>query len=98
MEMHECRASVARRAAVRPHGLTFRREIRMQRETMYDNRPLEIQPAVHGADPADEQAVRDLFRRLLEAWGRGDGDAYGALFTEDADYVAFDGSSRRGTE
>src|SRR5687768_4423506 len=70
----------------------------MQRETMYDNRPLEIQPAVHGADPADEQAVRDLFRRLLEAWGRGDGDAYGALFTEDADYVAFDGSSRRGTE
>src|SRR5688572_4819812 len=65
-------------------------EIRMQNATVHKN--------VHGADPADEQAVRDLFRRLLEAWGRGDGDAYGALFTEDADYVAFDGSSRRGTE
>ena len=47
---------------------------------------------------ADEQAVRDLFRQLLDAWGRGDGEAYGALFTDDADYVAFDGSNRRGTQ
>src|SRR5262245_44848030 len=58
--------------------------------------------SVAGADPdgaaaGDEQAVRDLFRQLLDAWGRGDGDAYGARFTGDADYVAFDGSNRRGT-
>lgn len=46
----------------------------------------------------DEQAVRGLFRQLLDAWGRGDGAAYGSLFTEDADYVAFDGSNRRGGE
>ena len=46
---------------------------------------------------ADAQAVRDLFCQLLDAWGRGDGEAYGALFAEDADYVAFDGSNRRGT-
>ena len=45
------------------------------------------------ATAADEQAVRDLFRLLLDAWGRGDGAAYGALFTEDADYVAFDSSN-----
>lgn len=45
---------------------------------------------------ADEAAIRDLFRRLLDAWGRGDGHAYGALFTEDADYVAFDGSHTKG--
>lgn len=44
------------------------------------------------ASAADEAAVRDLFRRLLAAWGDGDGDAYGALFAEDAEYVAFDGS------
>ena len=41
---------------------------------------------------ADEGAIRDLFRRLLDDWGRGDGNAYGSRFTEDADYVAFDGS------
>jgi uncharacterized protein (TIGR02246 family) len=65
-------------------------EIRMQNATVHKN--------LNGAAPADEQAVRDLFRRLLEAWGRGDGDAYGALFTEEAEYVAFDGSIRRGTQ
>jgi uncharacterized protein (TIGR02246 family) len=41
---------------------------------------------------ADETAVRALFQCLLDAWGRGDGPAYGALFTDAADYVAFDGS------
>jgi len=45
---------------------------------------------------ADAEAIHDLFRQLLDAWGRGDGDAYGALFTDDANYVAFDGSNRRG--
>ena len=45
---------------------------------------------------ADEAAIRDLFRRLLDAWGRGDGHAYGTLFTEDADYVAFDGTHTKG--
>lgn len=48
------------------------------------------------AHQADEEAVRDLFRRLLDAWGAGDGHAYGALFTADADYVAFDGTHTKG--
>jgi uncharacterized protein (TIGR02246 family) len=41
---------------------------------------------------ADEAAIRALFAELLAAWGRGDGNAYGVLFTDDADYIAFDGS------
>jgi uncharacterized protein (TIGR02246 family) len=41
---------------------------------------------------ADETAIRELFDLLIAAWGRGDGNAYGALFTDDADYIAFDGS------
>ncbi len=45
---------------------------------------------------ADEEAIRDLFTRLLDDWGRGDGNAYGSQFTEDADYVAFDGSRTTG--
>lgn len=44
----------------------------------------------------DEAAIRDLFRRLLDDWGRGDGDSYGSRFTEDADYVAFEGTHTRG--
>jgi len=45
---------------------------------------------------ADERAIRDLFRRLLDDWARGDGNAYGSRFTEGADYVAFDGTHTRG--
>ena len=49
-------------------------------------------------NPADEAAIRDLFRELLDDWGRGDGHAYGSRFTEDADYVAFDGSHTKGRQ
>jgi uncharacterized protein (TIGR02246 family) len=45
---------------------------------------------------ADEVAIHDLFRQLLDDWGRSDGNAYGSRFTEDADYVAFDGSHTKG--
>jgi uncharacterized protein (TIGR02246 family) len=65
---------------------------------MPDHTAAEIRPVRDAADAADERAVHDLFRQLLDAWGRGDGAAYGALFTEDAEYIAFDGSNRRGTE
>ena len=44
----------------------------------------------------DEAKIHALFENLLGDWGRGDGEAYGSRFTEDADYVAFDGSRTRG--
>jgi uncharacterized protein (TIGR02246 family) len=47
---------------------------------------------------ADEAKIRALFDDLLADWGRGDGEAYGSRFTEDADYVAFDGTCTRGRD
>ena len=44
----------------------------------------------------DEAKIRAIFEDLLGDWGRGDGEAYGSRFTEDADYVAFDGTHTRG--
>jgi uncharacterized protein (TIGR02246 family) len=82
----------------------------MHSKAHVDDQPPDLYPmADHEADSttgrtvdrtasADEPAIRDLFQQLLDAWGRGDGRAYGALFTEDADYVAFDGSNRRGSK
>jgi uncharacterized protein (TIGR02246 family) len=46
----------------------------------------------------DEAKILALFEDLLEDWGRGDGEAYGSRFTEDADYVAFDGTHTRGCQ
>jgi uncharacterized protein (TIGR02246 family) len=45
---------------------------------------------------AEEAQIRALFENLLGDWGRGDGEAYGSRFTEDADYVAFDGTRTMG--
>jgi len=44
----------------------------------------------------DEAAVRQLFQQLMDAWAAGDATAYAALFTEDADYYAFDGVNQQG--
>ena len=48
------------------------------------------------ASEEDEREIRELMDRLSESWARGDAQAYGAEFTEDCDYVAFDGTRFRG--
>ncbi|WP_395808755.1 SgcJ/EcaC family oxidoreductase [Archangium minus] len=52
--------------------------------------------AVTSEISADEAAVLELLGQLHDAWGRGDADGFAALFTEDADYVVFDGSHLKG--
>ncbi|MFI6297234.1 SgcJ/EcaC family oxidoreductase [Nonomuraea sp. NPDC050790] len=39
-----------------------------------------------------------MLTRLAEAWNAGDATAYATLFTEDADYVSFDGTHTRGRQ
>ncbi|MFN8489590.1 MAG: SgcJ/EcaC family oxidoreductase [Caldilineaceae bacterium] len=46
--------------------------------------------------PTAEAAMHQLFQQLTAAWAAGDAKAYAALFTEDADYVAFDGVNQKG--
>ena len=43
---------------------------------------------------ADEAEIRAVMKRLNEAWG--DADAFAAVFTEDAEYITFDGSMVKG--
>jgi uncharacterized protein (TIGR02246 family) len=43
-----------------------------------------------------EAPVRALVARMIEAWDANDAEAYAAIFTEDSDYVAFDGTRLRG--
>lgn len=47
-------------------------------------------------NPADESAIRTLYQRMIDSWDRNDAHAYAANFTEDSDYIAFDGSHWRG--
>jgi uncharacterized protein (TIGR02246 family) len=50
------------------------------------------------ANPADEAAVRDLYQRLMDGWNQGSGTAFAAVFTEDGDLVAFDGTHFKGRQ
>ena len=45
---------------------------------------------------ADENAIRLLLARLHDAWARGDAEAYAACFTEESDYITFNGMHVRG--
>ena len=44
----------------------------------------------------DIAALHALFDSLIEAWNRADAQAFGAAFTEDADYTTFIGTHYRG--
>lgn len=48
--------------------------------------------------PGDELEIRALHQRVLDAWGAGDGEAFAAPFSDDAVFVAFDGTVMRGRE
>jgi uncharacterized protein (TIGR02246 family) len=53
-------------------------------------------PTDADARAQDEGEIRAIVDRMFDSWARGDALAYHADFTDDADYVSFDGS-RRGT-
>jgi uncharacterized protein (TIGR02246 family) len=44
----------------------------------------------------DKAALAGLFDRLIEGWNREDADAFAAVFTDDAIFVAFDGTTLLG--
>jgi len=50
------------------------------------------------ANPAEEATVRDLYQKLMNGWKQGSGEAFAAVFTEDGDLVAFDGTHFKGRE
>lgn len=49
-------------------------------------------------EPAERRAIFELGKALQGAWNRGDAAAYASLFTDDADFVAWNGSHGRGRQ
>jgi uncharacterized protein (TIGR02246 family) len=50
------------------------------------------------ATGADEAVVRGLYKQLMEGWNRGSGAEFAAVFAEDGDLVAFDGTHFEGRQ
>ncbi|MFD0361959.1 SgcJ/EcaC family oxidoreductase [Nocardia sp. GCM10030253] len=55
-----------------------------------------VTPSGAVPSPQSVQDICDLLDELTAAWGRGDADAYGALFTEDATYTSYMGTYYQG--
>ncbi|MEV5835844.1 SgcJ/EcaC family oxidoreductase [Nocardia sp. NPDC052112] len=49
-----------------------------------------------GGHSNDHREIQAVLADLVDAWGRGDADAYGSVFTEDATYTSFLGTLYRG--
>lgn len=49
-------------------------------------------------EPAERRAILKLGQALQDAWNRGDAAGYASLFTDDADFVAWNGSYGRGRQ
>ncbi|WP_205683888.1 SgcJ/EcaC family oxidoreductase [Brevibacillus migulae] len=49
-------------------------------------------------DANDVKEIESLFEKLKSAWDKGDGTAYGSCFTEDADYVTYQGEHLQGSK
>ncbi|HXL08597.1 MAG TPA: SgcJ/EcaC family oxidoreductase [Candidatus Bathyarchaeia archaeon] len=50
------------------------------------------------SEAADEDAIRAIHRRMIDAWNAGDGAAFAAPFTDDADFVAWEGTHLKGRQ
>ncbi|SEK36226.1 SgcJ/EcaC family oxidoreductase [Nonomuraea pusilla] len=48
------------------------------------------------APTGDAAQIEKLFADFMAAWTAGDAQAFGALFTDDSDYVSYDGTIARG--
>ncbi|MFI7637371.1 SgcJ/EcaC family oxidoreductase [Nonomuraea sp. NPDC049400] len=44
----------------------------------------------------DDTEIKNLFQAFMQAWTDNDAHAFGALFTDDSDYVSYDGTIARG--
>ena len=63
-----------------------------------DDRTMPTREEAAANDSADEAAVRALYQQLMDGWNQGSGEAFAAVFTEDGDLVAFDGTHFKGRQ
>jgi uncharacterized protein (TIGR02246 family) len=47
-------------------------------------------------NPAGEQAIRAIHQQMISAWNTGSGAAFAAPFTDDADFIVFEGTHLKG--
>jgi uncharacterized protein (TIGR02246 family) len=46
----------------------------------------------------DEAAIQDLYQQMIDGWNAGNGNAFAAPYTDDSDFIGFDGTYMKGRQ
>ena len=46
----------------------------------------------------DEAAIRTLYQQMIDGWNKGSGQAFAAPYTDDSDFIGFDGTYMKGRQ
>jgi hypothetical protein len=49
-------------------------------------------PHARASKDGAEAAIRAIHRQMIEAWNRGSAEGFAAAFTDEADFIAFEGT------
>jgi uncharacterized protein (TIGR02246 family) len=47
---------------------------------------------------SDETTIRKLYQRTIDGWNKASGDAFAAPYTDDSDFIGFDGTYMKGRQ
>ena len=47
---------------------------------------------------SDETTIRNLYQRTIDGWNKARGDAFAAPYTDDSDFIGFDGTYMKGRQ
>ena len=53
---------------------------------------------VSGSRAGEEASIRTLYQQMMEGWNKGSGNDFAAPFTDDSDFVGFDGTYLKGCQ
>ena len=51
-----------------------------------------------GLKPDDEAAIRTLYQQMMDGWNKGSGHTFAATYTDDSDFIGFDGTYMKGRQ
>ena len=55
-------------------------------------------PRTLDSESDDEVAIRMLYQQMIDGWNAGKGDAFAAPYTDDSDFIGFDGTYMKGRQ
>jgi uncharacterized protein (TIGR02246 family) len=70
----------------------------MKREGKGMNSQISSAANQNSGDEKEVVAIRTLYKQMLDGWNSESGDAFARPFTDDSDFIGFDGTHMKGCQ